>query len=274
MIINQNFIEERPLSKSSLKAFRKSPRHYLLYLQQKFEPTPSMILGSVVDTLTLEPDEFDNRFVVFQKATGKGSMAANNEMKMKAAKKKITLITEKQYKTAKICVESLYSHNESRQILEAKKNIQKRLSWRNKATNLPLIGYQDFESHVWDTDFLIELKTSVSSDPSDFNRAAANLNYDMDVGAYLDAHHKIWYRFPSFIFLVVETSEPYNTSVIFVEDSTADEAKNEFYGTLKAFRYCMNNYPDFNVGYEFKIMKTREYFRLKFPKWKKKLFND
>ena len=237
MIIDQNFVEKRPLSKSSLKAFRKSPRHYLAYLDKKFAATPAMILGSVVDTLTLEPDKFDKRFMVFQKATGKGSMAANNEMKMKAAEKKITLI-----------------------------------SWRNKSTNLPLIGYQDFEAHVWETDFVIDLKTATSADPMEFNRSASKFEYDLDVGAYLDAHHKIWYRFPSFIFLVVETSEPFNVSVIFVDDTTAGEAKDEFYGTLKAFRYCMNNYPDFNVGYEFRLMGTKGYFNLELPKWKKSLF--
>jgi len=272
MIIDQNFVEGRPLSKSSLKAFRKSPRHYLAYLDKKFKATPAMILGSVVDTLTLEPDKFDKRFMVFQKATGKGSVAANNEMKMKAAEKKITLITEEQYQTAQNCVEALYSHEESRQLLEAKKGIQKRLSWRNKSTNLPLIGYQDFEAHVWETDFVIDLKTAASADPMEFNRSASKFEYDLDVGAYLDAHHKIWYRFPSFIFLVVETTEPFNVSVIFVDDTTAGEAKDEFYGTLKAFRHCMNNYPDFNVGYEFRLMGTKGYFNLELPKWKKSLF--
>lgn len=52
------------LSFSSLKAFGKSPKHFIQYKLEKFEPTPAMKFGTLVHAAILEPDKFDNDFVV------------------------------------------------------------------------------------------------------------------------------------------------------------------------------------------------------------------
>lgn len=271
-VVTQEFIESRPLSASSIKAFRKSPKHYLMYLKKPFVPSESMILGSVVDVLALTPEEFDKRFFVFQKATGTGSRAVNQKAKDDAAAKGLMLITPDQVETAKLCVESLYSHDISKQLLEHKKNVQRKLLWRNKENNLPLIGYQDFESNVWGDKFIVDLKTTRSADPDEFSRQAASLDYEIQAGAYLDAYHKKFYQFPYFIFLAVETSEPYNVSVNFCDTKYVERAKSEFYGSLKAFRYCMDNFPEFNIGYDFRLMGTMSYFSMDIPRYKKERF--
>lgn len=270
--ITQEFIESRPLSASSLKAFRKSPKHYLQYLNKPFEASDAMNLGSLVDVLTLTPEKFDKRFYVFQKATGTGSRAINEDAKRKAKEKRVTLITSEQVKIAKICVESLYSNRMSRELIEAKKNVQKQLKWRNNTNNLPLIGYQDFESMAWGDHFIVDLKTAKSADPDKFNRDAANFDYEIQVGAYLDAHHRLYYKFPNFIFLVVETIEPFNVSINFCDEEYINRAKSEFLNTLKAFRYAMENYPTFNKGYEF--VKSDNYSIMKIPAYKKMIYEE
>ena len=50
------------LSPSSLRAFCKSPRHFIAYKLRKFKPTPAMIFGSLVDCLITQPDQFDKHF--------------------------------------------------------------------------------------------------------------------------------------------------------------------------------------------------------------------
>ena len=272
--VTQEFIESRPLSASSLKAFRKSPKHYLEYLQKPFEASDAMILGSLVDVLTLTPEQFDMRFLEFIKPNlrTKDGKAEMERIRTTASEKRLTLVTPEQVKTAKICVESLMSYDVSRQLIEAKKNVQKRLSWRNKKNNLPLIGYQDFESTAWGEHFVVDLKTARDADPDKFSRDAANFDYEIQAGAYLDAYHKTKYQFPGFIFLVVETTAPFNVSVNFCDSNYTERAKDEFLGTLDAFRYCMDNYPDFQVGYEFRLFGTRDYFNMSIPKYKKKVY--
>ena len=53
---------EISLSPSSLRAFCRSPRHFIAYKLGKFKPTPAMIFGSLVDCLVTQPDKFDQHF--------------------------------------------------------------------------------------------------------------------------------------------------------------------------------------------------------------------
>lgn len=52
------------LSHSSFKEFCKSPRHFVMYKTRKDEPTKAMNEGSIFHCLCLEPDLFDERYIV------------------------------------------------------------------------------------------------------------------------------------------------------------------------------------------------------------------
>jgi len=45
------------------------------------------------------------------------------------------------------------------------------------------------------------------ADPDNFIRDALNLGYDIQMAAYLDGIHKTRFKFPNFVFLVIETEE-------------------------------------------------------------------
>ena len=55
------------LSYSALKAFAKSPNHYLQYVNKEHTETPAMVLGSLTHCLVLEPERFAAKFAVAPK---------------------------------------------------------------------------------------------------------------------------------------------------------------------------------------------------------------
>lgn len=273
LIINDEFLKVRPLSYSSLKAFRKSPLHYIQYVTKPKLDSDAFALGSAIDILTLQPELFNAKFLVTDKPEQR-SNAGKSEWQnilIEAANKKLKIITPDQLRTAKICVESLMSTNESRIIIEGKKKVQVKLSWTDKGTTLPLVGYVDFETKCWGSDFVVDLKSTKSADPNDFHRDIFKYGYDLQNGTYMAGYHKTQFRFPGFIFLAVETTEPYCVSVNYCESKFNDIAKDEFYGCLKAFRYCIDNQL-FDKGYSFRLMNTSEYFAVRYPGWHKPTF--
>jgi exodeoxyribonuclease VIII len=264
--ITPEYLSKRPLSYSSLKAFRKSPKHYIQYLTEPFEATDAMILGKAVDCLTLEPEQFEKRFEVYEKFDKR-----TNEAKLRwsimndlAKENKQTLLNRDQYELALKCKDSLMSHKQSRELIEGITKTQLKLNWTDTKTNIPLIGYADFESTAWDELFVVDLKTCQDAEPDKFSRQALDLDYMIQCGAYLDAYHKIWYKFPSFIFLAVETKEPFNVSVNFCDDRYISIAKNEFHSTLEAFKKCMDE-NRFNEGYEYNPNKEDNFSLMKIP---------
>ncbi len=270
--IDQAFIQNRPLSYSSLKAFRKSPKHYVEYLTKPFVQTDAQILGSLIECLLLEKEKFKTRYQVFVKATGTGSVAKNRESYELASRNKKTLITAEMLKSAEYAVESIMSVDMSKQIIEGISKTQIRLSWTDKKRNLPLIGYVDFESNVWGEMFAVDLKTTgTSADPDDIAKQIIQWEYNLQTGTYLTGYHQAKYKFPYFIFLFVETKSPYNVSVNFCDTKFCEQAKKEFDGTLTAFRYCMDK-NKFHEGYEFRLAEAMDYFSLQMPRWYKPKF--
>lgn len=56
--------KEEHLSFSSIANFAKSPRHFMIYKLGEFKETPAMLLGSLIDCLITEPDNFDSKYTV------------------------------------------------------------------------------------------------------------------------------------------------------------------------------------------------------------------
>lgn len=264
--LTQEQLEKRPLSYSSAKLFQESPRHYASKFIAKtpYIPSAGVIIGKITDILVLEEDKFDKTFRVLDKAKGTGSREINKENLLQAQKDGVMIISKDDLQTAKYCKESIMDHNEARQLIEAKKNVQKKLEWRNKATNIPLLGYLDFEANVWDTDFIVDLKTGISADPDEFNRAIANFKYHIQGGFYRNYYKIKQFRFPEFLNLCVETKEPYNTTIMFYEGKLMQQAEDEFLGTLLAFRKAMNE-KRFHEGYDFRLFDNNSYFAARLP---------
>jgi exodeoxyribonuclease VIII len=270
--ITDAFLKERPLSYSSLKQFRRSPKHYIYYLTQPRIETDALLLGQAIDILALTPDRFPQKFIVapeINKRTNEGKrewelLIAN------AIENKQTVISQEMAETAKRCVESLYSVDVSRQLLENRINTQSKLDWTDKENQLPLTGRIDFESTVWDDHFIVDLKSTHNADPVDFHRDIFKYDYQIQAAMYVTAYARTKFQFPSYIILAVETVEPYNVSVNFVESATIEEAKRELEATLKAFRFCMDNNL-FHQGYEF-ALQTLDYFAVRYPGYYKRKY--
>lgn len=271
--INPQFLSQRPLSYSALKAFRKSPKHYLKYLSEPREQTDAMLNGSLVDCLLLEPEKFNTRYQIYEKPNLRTNEGKAEQAKLLAvaAEKNVTLVSNEMVLCARRQVDALMSHNVARAIIENRRRVQLRMKWMHKATGIPMVGYLDFESHAWEDNLIVDLKTTKSADPDNFIRDAANLDYHIQAGAYLDGYTRTQFIIPNMAFMVVESDEPHNVAVYFCDSEYTSRALNEFHNSVQAFKYCMDN-DLWKQGYDFRMMGTRDYFSMSIPKYKSPLF--
>jgi hypothetical protein len=274
MIINNGYLNTRPLSATSLSAFQQSPRHYIKYITQKRELTDAMILGLLIETMILEPDKLTSKFVQYEKFDRRTNVdkAKWNDMLNDSILKGYHLINTETWKSAEEAKRSVMDHEHARGLIEGKKGVQVKLAWINKEHGLPITGYEDLTTECWGEEFIVEIKTTAKlNDPDHFIREAAERKFQLQCGLYSEGHPHCYYKFPQFIFLVIETVDPFNVLLFFCPDEYIERAKEEFRNTLKAFRYCMNNNL-FHQGYEFWLMGTRKYYTMEYPKYYKSKF--
>lgn len=271
--ITDEMLNKRPLSYSRLKDFRISPKHFIYYMNNSKEEKDSWVIGKATEALVFEPENFNKKFMVYEKPPQRTDAAKEQHRLVleDAKKRKVTLIHPDDVKRATLAAQSVMDNNESRQIIEARRKFQIELKWTDRKTQIPLIGYVDFESYIWDTDFICDFKTTSNADPDVFHRDIFKFDYILQCGCYREGYKRLKYRFPTMLFIAVETVEPFNVSVNYCDSKFNKRAEEEFIGSLTAFRYCMDKNL-WHQGYEFRLFDTLGYFPVSVPPYYKNRF--
>ena len=176
------------LSVSALKAFNRSPNHYIQYLTGPRKASKAMAFGSALHCAVLEPDEFDSRYAIAPKldkrtTAGKQAHAA--------------------------FVEAVDRCGPAMEMLEQALAFEQ---VRTEPINgVPFKGIAD----IVGPDFVADLKTAQDGSPNGFQRSAANLHSHLQAAAY----RRLWHV-PNFFWIVVETEAPWNVVVYKQDDAS------------------------------------------------------
>ena len=240
MTITRDYLKERPLSFSSIKQFVKSPKHYIQYITQPREQTESMLLGSVVHNLILQPDTFESKYIVepdFNKRTNQGKEDYQKFLDT-ISERKLQAVPPKVFLKAKEMVTQFMdspNYNYVKQ-MDATETRFDKLS----DTGLPICGYIDGMNA--DTNF--EIKTVSSADYADIQRDFYNLKYHLQAAIYN------WVNGKNIMYIVIENSFPYLSRAFTVSDNYIKEGKAIFDKAMTDFSYCLDM-DTFSMGYEF-----------------------
>lgn len=240
----KEILKTRRLSYSSLKAFKKSPQHFVHYLMTRFEPTPAMVTGSAFDCMVLTPDSFEKEYAVIPKVDRRTKSGKEAYVLWLAKNEGKTHITQDQYNQAIAMKESLMSNDIGSRIVNFKGQVQKKLLWSDKETGFDFVGYADKDCK----DYILDVKTCADASPEKFERDAHKLGYPLQAACYLLATHTLFKR--PFIYVCVENKEPYGVAVYQATQDFIQYGLNEYNKLIKSLRYCIDN-NGFNKSYDF-----------------------
>lgn len=231
------------LSYSQLKAFAKSPNHYLAYLEQVFEPTPQMTLGSAIHCRFLEPKAFPERYIAAPKVdrrTKDGKAAYELFLSEKGDREELTLdqlqILDE--------VHRQLTNNAPTQFLTADTEVEK----------FGVIHGERFKAiadMVGDT-WVADLKTCADASPEGFMRAAHNLDYHLQAAIY-----RAVFNVDKFFWIAVETSAPFNVQVYQQSEEAKLYSDRRLYNLIQQYQRWDGN-PQ---GYSSQILQ------LDLPRW-------
>lgn len=197
------------LSSSGARTILKSPAHYIWERANRVEKTTfdvghavhSAVLGVGAEVVILDFTDWRTK--------------AAQEAKTDAYAQGLTPILVKEHEPIKAMSESILAHPIARSLLEYGKAEQSGFA-QDPETGVWLRARFDYLPDASDGQtVIVDLKTSVSADPNDFAKSAANYGYDIQ---------SEWYQRvltlargdtdTGFRFIVVEKAAPYLVSVI------------------------------------------------------------
>lgn len=209
------------LNASALKLFRRSPakyhRRYVQGLDQK-QPTDSMVLGSLVHALVLEPSSVDSLFAVAPKCdrrttVGKAQWA---EFVIWSAGKQA--VAEDVFATAQNIAAAVRGDTFAKMLLGLDGVAERAIRWTDEATGTPCKAKPDFASESSGT--LIDLKTCQDASLAGFSRQMAAFEYHCQAAWYCAGWEALTGTRPAFVFIAVETDPPYEVACHEIDENS------------------------------------------------------
>jgi len=255
--IKEYHADTRRVTSSMLKALNQSPRYYEAKYITKTIPSvssPSMLIGSAVHCLALEPDEFDKRYVVCP-----FSNRRTKAYKEWASEEKRDVLTGVEMGKVRKAANALFTHPFIKAVLEAPGKVEHTLEWDCPNTNLPCKARPDKLSGS----VVLDIKTTQNCSRTSFERSVSDYGYYLQQEHYLrGAYACEGSEDPMFMFAVVETLPPFRVRAMRL-DAESEGIGHEAYDRLiaeLAERMRDDNWSD---------PEEKELIDISLPKWEK-----
>ncbi len=294
---NEEYHSKPSVSKSGLDAIARSPLHYWnRYVNPnapEFIQTDSMVIGSVLHNMVLEPEKFDEEFAV-RLEPSKGDLTT--QPTMKEALKKLELKTsgtkqelidrllETEYadKIFDIKMEKFKedtkdkiiikkdSHDECKKILSAiqqhdgamkylatggKSEVS--LFWTWELGDNKRIACRCRPDFITEDGYIVDLKSALSAAPRAFsNKARYDFRYHVQAAFYTEGYRQCYGEYPKgFKFIAAEKTSPYPVSVFNTSRSWYEEGMKIALNNLHTLWECRDKdqWPSYNNNKEIEL---------------------
>ena len=193
--------------------------------------TLPMIFGRAYHVAMLEPNDFNNKVLVFDSSTratkGYKEFKANNP-------DATTIILQKEYDKIMYMQDVLFSHNEVNDLLQKEGKREIANAWKDEDTDVFCKGKADYRNGS----VLIDLKTTADGSFYGFSNSCKKYGYDRQSAFYMDG-----FGCDEIIFITQEKERPYNVSIFYAGDEFIERGRQEY-------KYLLGLYKRFFIDNE------------------------
>jgi len=248
---NEEYHGSMGTSSSQLKTLiEQTPAHLRYQMNNPKDSTPTMALGTAVHSLVLEPDSFDKDIAVAEKFDKRTKIGKAGAAAFEEANQGKTIITPEQYEQAKWMAESVYSHPIAGLLLQDIVAESSVYWWYKSMDADDDSDYKELlkvrpdalsKNHA----VVMDLKSTADGSYSGFIKSIQNFNYHVSAAMYLEGINQCkpllaelgHFAYTKFVFVCVENSAPYLTSVYELSPEYLDIGKAHYRRALRTLRH-------------------------------------
>lgn len=251
-ISNADYRKREGVSSSDLKRMMKSMATWKYYKDHPDDSdTEALQFGRAYHKMMLEPDDFDNEFIVspkFDRRTKEGKAAAE-EFAKKAEGKEV--INEETYQ--KLLEMQIALYNTPFVKLLIKGEHEQSFFWTDAETGIKCKCRPDSFGQVKEQYVCIDLKTTKDAETDHFMRDAIKLGYDIQAYHYCQGLEDTYKKPFKFIFIAQEKTAPYLVNVLEADEYFMKSGKELRDSLLKKYKKALETgvyqgYMDENSG--------------------------
>jgi exodeoxyribonuclease VIII len=236
---NRDYHARPEISHSQIEVFRRSRKEYhARFVARTLEtaPTPSMLLGTTVHALVLDPEAFGTELVVAPDVDRRTKAGKEQYEAWKATvPSSAAVITEAMLNEARHIANAIYDSVDEMNLFRDRDGCEVPMIWtdHNGANLRAKLDFVDYSR-----DLIVDIKTCQASTPRAFAYAAAKLGYVRQAEWYSRGYMATQGRIPTFVFVAVQTSEPYEVGLYQFSEAEIRNAAGQNDMVLQSLMYC------------------------------------
>lgn len=244
----KEYHEHPALSRSRLWLLHESPQKFKWAEEHPEPPSPAFRLGAAFHKLALEPETFDNEYVVaptIDRRTKDGKVLWEKFTQDSAEMGK-ELLNVDEMEVIAAMRESLMANPTARVLIE-KGQKEQSFFWKEPNTGIEMKCRPDVLL-TDDLKVIADLKSCSSADTEAFTRDVLRYGYDVQAALYTEGVQQSHPGKYAFIFIAVEKTPPYAVNVLETDSLVIDYGYIRYRELLDTYAECLNtgNWYGFN----------------------------
>jgi hypothetical protein len=257
----KDYHDSEGISRSGIMLFKKSPLHYWnRYYNPKREEdtgTPAMNIGTAFHTLILEPNEFDYRYYVEEKIDRRTLIGKERAEQLAIENRGKSMLSQTHYDTIRRMYDSFMSHDIAKEFLN-KAQMEKSIYWKDVGTNILCKARPD----IWHTNMICDIKTTQDASINAFQRSMAAYGYHIQAAMIQDGiHHVQHHRITDYIFIAIETVEPYAVGIYILDKDSIERGMMEYKQILLDYKEYIEKDIQVWPGYKPSTISLPAYYQ-------------
>lgn len=243
------------VSKSMLDHLERSPAHFKAHQEAPKEPTPAMVMGTIVHTAILEPHKPRGFHVVPSGVDGRNK--AGKEWY--AAHVDLPCIDAEENAGLRGMVNSVARHPLASVIMEGGQNEMSVFAMHEATATLRRSRPDKITKDSGGNPTIVDLKTTDDASYEAFAKTVVNFRYHVQQAFYQDCFEALTGQKPYFLFVVVERKPPYAVACYELERGAVEYGRACYESNLATYAKCVktNKWPAY----------SEEIKKLALPSW-------
>lgn len=241
---NEEYHKRAELSNSGNNVFiDETPAHFKFYQENRPEPTPAMIKGTMVHTAVLEPDRFLDTHVAMPECDRRTKAGKDFYEKFTLENEGKTIMDNASYHQIFGMIGAIMAHPTASAILKKNHN---ELSFFGELDGVKARCRPDI---LRAGRLLADLKTCESASFREFQRSVGAYAYHRQAAWYCDLVSQVTgEKYDTFTFIAVEKKPPYAVQVFVLDEASIEKGREEYQRGLAIYKECVltNKWPAYS----------------------------
>ena len=227
------------ISRSELWRIKQSPEKFLYYKNNPPASTPALVFGQALHKAVLEPQTFDNEFVIapeFNRRTKQGKIDYIEFCELSQDK---TVLSIDEMALVEVMTNKLNSDMFVKQLLAGER--EKPYFWIDDITGEQCKCRADCVAKIGDVNYIVDLKTCENAETDVFMRKAIDFGYHVQAAMYTEGIRMNVGGDCRFVFVAIEKKEPYSINILEASDLFMQYGYDEYRELLGVYHDCRIN---------------------------------